>query len=124
MQLYHLIQARPALRNLKELMISSTSFKKLPPVSVRSGANLTLLDLNGSGFTAIPPAISELTKLRTVDLTGNPVWISSQDAVTLDALPQLRNLYLDMEERTDLPNLIAIARRFPYLEFEKKDLDD
>lgn len=111
-----LIPASPVLRNLRELKLHTWRMAELPQTLTSGWANLTLLDLSINDFSAIPLAISKLTALRSLDMTLNGrLTLTQQDLVTLEALPDLQDLHLDMKDRIGLPELIAIARRFPDL---------
>ncbi len=49
--------------------------------------------------------------------------LTPQDLETLNALPGLQKLHLDIRHKRNLPHLVAIARRFPALQIESGDDD-
>ncbi len=119
MQANKLIPARPGLRNLRELKLHTWRMAELPETLTRNWTNLTRLSLSQNDFSAIPPAISKLTALRSLDVTANKrLAFTAQDMVTLEALPGLQHLSFDMEGDIGPAELAAVARRFPNLNLD------
>ena len=64
----------------------------------------TLLRLSGMGLVSLPPSLTQLKQLETLNLSGNnltklPDWIGD--------LPQLKSLYLSQNKLTTLPEALA-----------------
>jgi hypothetical protein len=87
---------------------------------------LTSLDLSSNAFTHLPVALSQITTLRTLDLSYNNLQLEYSDADTLAALPHLQELILAKKangspshhafSQESVGSLIAIGRQFPSLE--------
>jgi len=96
-----------------------------PPVVAGAFKRLTFLDLTCNALNRIPPALSQITTLRSLDMSYNEnLQLEHSDAETLDALPYLQDLSL--ARRSDGPSsqafsqnsvgcLIDIGRQFPNL---------
>ncbi len=120
MQVKYVIPPLSVLGNLRQLKVNTRVMRAIPSFWFRGWDNVTLLDLSNNDFDSIPGAVTRLTALQTLDLTLNArLVLSPRDMVTVGALPLLRNLYLDMSDSMSLRELVALARRFPDLQFHK-----
>lgn len=96
-----------------------------PPCVAGTFKRLTFLDLSCNALKRIPLALSQITTLRSLDMSYNEnLQLDHSDAETLAALPYLKDLSL--ARRSDGPSvqafsqksvgcLIDIGRQFPDL---------
>lgn len=114
--------ASPTLPYLRRLALA-TKARHFPASVAGAMKGLTALDLSGNRFRNFPTAVSEITALQSLNLSGNNLRLGGSDVDTLAVLSHLQRLQFgrDSSGPADWPSgniqvLIEIARRFPHLD--------
>jgi len=113
-----------SLQRLRSLGLVGLKLQSLPNSLTSTLKQLTELNLSCNEFIKMPEAISHITALQTIDLSGNgKLRLEQSDADTLASLPHLLSLRLKREDSNkngwlnrDLGILLTMAKRLPNLE--------
>lgn len=110
---------------LQELELSNMHWHQFSGVLAGALNSLSLLDLSGQDLTHLPPAISQITTLHTLNLSfTSSLLLQHSDVNVLAALPSLKSLEVsltrDVPENADMWQsmmrvLSAIRARLPLL---------
>jgi len=118
-------QFTPGLSHLQELELSNMHWHHFSAAVAGALSSLSLLDLSGEDLTHLPPAISHITTLQTLNLSfTSSLVLQHSDVNVLAALPNLQSLEVsltrDVPENADMWQsmmsvLNAIRTRLPLL---------
>jgi len=130
----HILPASmPGLRTLRHLEVRCLGLLQFPLEIAGALWRLTKLDLASNRLRRIPPAITKITALHTLDLSLNrPLQLVPTDVDTLASMPGLSCLGVYKQERNDeedagfsqtrLKVLLALHARLPQLQLPGLEL--
>jgi len=133
-QIGHILPASmPGLRTLRHLEVRCLGLLQFPLEIAGALWRLTKLDLASNRLRRIPPAITKITALHTLDLSLNrPLQLVPTDVDTLASMPGLSCLGVYKQERNDeedagfsqtrLKVLLALHARLPQLQLPGLEL--
>lgn len=113
-----------ALPYLLQLKLSNLKLENILPGEFSPYQRLTGLDLTDNSFTCIPAAITEISTLRSLTLSGNDsLQLGHGDERIVAALPHLQDLILGTGNQSrhqrwsdvSMRLLVSLTRKFPHL---------
>ncbi len=112
----------PALPHVTLLQAAMLGFHTISPPLASAMRSLRRAELNGNGMKMLPPALSALTALESLDVTRNKdLQLKRGDVSVLAALPRLRAFTFAKKDseswsQESLEALFGLSRSLPNLQ--------
>ena len=109
--------------HVRELHLDSVEWTADADAFLSGFANLETLKINNSTLERLPPKVSEMSRLKTLDLQENKLQLDQQSATTLGALKHLTRIDLAKNPLKVLPDFSAMAG-LDYLDLSHTGISD
>lgn len=104
------LPAGVSFAHVTELMAEGNGLSQFPLAFLQHFSSVRLLNLNHNEFSEVPPALTQLPRLRHLSLSHNRINLRTTGTATLASLTRLHSLRLDGNPLGVMPDIGAFVR--------------